>query len=82
MSTGAGYYAALPTPFDADGAVDMPALAATVDLFLADGVHGLLVNGSTGEWVTQSLEERFAVAEKTVEDGCRPRPGRGRSDSR
>jgi dihydrodipicolinate synthase/N-acetylneuraminate lyase len=62
-----GYYAALPTPFTADGALDVPAFNATTELFVSQGVHGLLVNGSTGEWVTQTLSERFQVAEAAVQ---------------
>jgi dihydrodipicolinate synthase/N-acetylneuraminate lyase len=62
-----GYYAALPTPFDADGAIDFVALRATIELFISQGAHGLLVNGSTGEWVAQTLGERLAVAEACVQ---------------
>ena len=48
-----GYWPASPTPFDAGGALDRPA-KETIRLYVDHGVHGILVNGSTGEWWAQS----------------------------
>lgn len=64
--TWAGYYAALPTPFTETGALDLEALERVTDLFVEQGAHGLLVNGSTGEWPSQTLDERKLVAERTI----------------
>lgn len=61
-----GYYAALPTPFTEAGELDLDALGNTADLFIEQGVHGLLVNGSTGEWTAQSADERKKVAERVI----------------
>ncbi|MFZ3599428.1 dihydrodipicolinate synthase family protein [Streptomyces sp. BH104] len=61
-----GYFAALPTPFDRQGQLDLDAFTATVRLFVEQGAHGLLVNGSTGEWTSQSTEERKRLAEAAV----------------
>lgn len=61
-----GYYAALPTPFTEAGELDLSSLSAATDLFIEQGAHGLLVNGSTGEWTAQSLTERKAVAEAVI----------------
>jgi dihydrodipicolinate synthase/N-acetylneuraminate lyase len=61
-----GYFAALPTPFTAAGDLDLDAFAATIDVFVEQGVHGLLVNGSTGEWATQTETERRLVAERAT----------------
>jgi dihydrodipicolinate synthase/N-acetylneuraminate lyase len=61
-----GYWAASPTPFGADGGIEFDGLGETIRYFLAQGVHGLLVNGSSGEWFSQSLAERRAVAEAAV----------------
>jgi 4-hydroxy-tetrahydrodipicolinate synthase len=37
-------------------------------LYHSQGVHGVLVNGTTGEWYTQSDDERKRVAEIAVEE--------------
>jgi len=62
-----GYWSALPTPFTPDGSADEDALRALVDLYVRQGVHGLLFNGSTGEWVAQTGAERRRLAEVAVE---------------
>ncbi|MCS5735814.1 dihydrodipicolinate synthase family protein [Herbiconiux daphne] len=62
----AGYWPAASTPYAADGSVDELALTALMELYVSQGVHGVLVNGSTGEWFSQSPDERRRVAEVTV----------------
>jgi 4-hydroxy-tetrahydrodipicolinate synthase len=62
-----GYWVAAPTPFAADGAVDETAWAELVELYAGQGVHGLLVNGSTGEWFSQTPDERRRVVGLAVE---------------
>ncbi|MEV0047941.1 dihydrodipicolinate synthase family protein [Nocardia rhamnosiphila] len=62
-----GYWPAAPTPFTASGELDTDALAALMDLYAGMGVSGVLVNGSTGEWFSQTGEERRTVAEVAVE---------------
>lgn len=64
--TWSGYWSAAITPFTADGALDEDALREVVDRSVAQGVHGICVNGSTGEWFSQTLEERRRVAEIAV----------------
>jgi 4-hydroxy-tetrahydrodipicolinate synthase len=44
-----GSLCAIVTPFDASGAVDLPAFAALVDWHRESGTEGLIVAGSTGE---------------------------------
>lgn len=61
-----GYFSALPTPFTEAGELDLPAFRAIVELFVSQGVHGLLVNGSTGEWPLQTLDERKRLASEAV----------------
>jgi 4-hydroxy-tetrahydrodipicolinate synthase len=63
-----GYWPAAPTPFTAGGALDGAALRAVIDLYLSQGVHGVLVNGTTGEWFSQSPAERRRVAEIAVRE--------------
>lgn len=53
-----GINVALVTPFDEAERVDEEALAALVEDQLANGVHGLVVNGSTGEFFALTPDER------------------------
>ena len=57
---------AAPTPFAGDGAVDERALVDLVELYASQGVHGLLVNGSTGEWFSQTPDERRRIVALAV----------------
>ena len=50
--------AAMLTPFDEDGGVNVDGIAPLVDHVLAQGVHGLYAGGSTGEAMLQNREER------------------------
>lgn len=62
-----GYWSALVTPFTWDGRLDEEAYARVTDLTVGQGAHGILINGSTGEWVSQSIDERKRVAEIAVD---------------
>jgi len=62
-----GILSALSTPFDANGHVNERALADLIEAELAAGIHGLIPNGSTGEFPALTTEERKRVAEITVE---------------
>jgi 4-hydroxy-tetrahydrodipicolinate synthase len=44
-----GVIVPLVTPFTADGAVDEPSFLALADWIVSQGVHGLVLNGTTGE---------------------------------
>lgn len=70
-----GIFAAMVTPFSADGEqVDEAALGDLVDWLIGEGVHGLIPLGSTGEFATLTGEERRRVAEVTVEQAARRVP--------
>jgi 4-hydroxy-tetrahydrodipicolinate synthase len=56
-----GCFTALVTPFDASGAIDLDAFAKLCDWQIAEGIHGLVPVGSTGEAATMTLEERVRV---------------------
>lgn len=56
-----GVYAALMTPFHADGSVDYDALIALADHCIRSGLTGLYVGGSTGEGFLLTEEERMDV---------------------
>jgi dihydrodipicolinate synthase/N-acetylneuraminate lyase len=58
-----GYFAATPTPFSATGELDLNALRQTIAWFLAQRPHGMVVNGTTGEWYAQTLSERKKVVD-------------------
>ena len=60
-----GSIPALVTPFR-DGAVDLDALHALVDWHVAEGSHGLVPVGTTGESPTLSHEEHEQVIEEVV----------------
>jgi len=62
-----GYWPAAPTPFALDGSIDETAMREMLALYRAQGVHGVLINGTTGEWFSQSVEERKRVAEIGVQ---------------
>jgi len=62
-----GSYSVTVTPFTADGsAIDVPALKRFLDWQLASGVQGVIILGTTGEFLTISDEERRLYVETTV----------------
>jgi 4-hydroxy-tetrahydrodipicolinate synthase len=58
-----GVFSALATPFAPDGSVDRAQLEALIDLLILEGVTGFVVAGSTGEYYSQSKQERIALFE-------------------
>jgi 4-hydroxy-tetrahydrodipicolinate synthase len=61
-----GYWVAAPTPFGSQGDLDLIALRDLLSLYAEQGVSGVLVNGSTGEWFSQTTAERNQVAAAAV----------------
>jgi 4-hydroxy-tetrahydrodipicolinate synthase len=61
-----GYWPACPTPFHADQSLDLQSFRALLEWYIGQGVHGLLVNGTSGEWFSQTSGERRRVAETAV----------------
>ncbi|MEM9224163.1 MAG: 4-hydroxy-tetrahydrodipicolinate synthase [Pseudomonadota bacterium] len=62
-----GTYTVLITPFTDYGAqVDAAALSRIVDWQIAEGIHGLIPLGSTGEFLSLSREERQEVIDVCV----------------
>lgn len=73
MTDLAGFHAALPTPFTADGRIAERVLGDLVRHNIRAGMHGLYVGGSTGEAFLMSKEERarsFAVAAEAAAGDC------------
>jgi N-acetylneuraminate lyase len=67
-----GVWPALLTPLTADGKLALGVVEELTDLFARQGLGGLYVGGSTGQWVSLTLEERLAVA------GCAVKASAGR----
>lgn len=62
-----GTFTVLITPFSADGKrVDVAALRRLVDWQIAQGIHGLIPLGSTGEFLSVTREERQQIIETVV----------------
>jgi 4-hydroxy-tetrahydrodipicolinate synthase len=60
-----GYIPAITTPFDAERNLDLSALGGLLEWLHGEGMHGLLIAGTTGEWPSLSDPERaqlFAAA--------------------
>ncbi|MDQ0167970.1 4-hydroxy-tetrahydrodipicolinate synthase [Bacillus horti] len=65
-----GYLPAISTPFLENGEVDWSGWRSLLEWLVEEGMHGLVLNGTTGEWFSQSLEEKkeiFKVAAEVVE---------------
>jgi dihydrodipicolinate synthase/N-acetylneuraminate lyase len=65
-----GYWPACPTPFTADGAVAVETLRALIEWYIGEGMHGIFINGTTGEWFSQTPAERRLVAETAIEQAA------------
>ncbi len=53
-----GYIPAMTTPFTRSGELDVEALRKHVDWLLEQGMHGLVVAGTQGEWFSLTLEDK------------------------
>ena len=62
-----GYWAACPTPFHENGDLDLDRLRALLEFYVEEGLHGVFINGTTGEWFSQSDEERREVAQTAID---------------
>lgn len=66
VTTFRGSYTVCVTAFDAEGRVDLDRLRSYVDWQIAEGSHGLIPLGSTGEFLSLTRDERTAVAETVI----------------
>jgi 4-hydroxy-tetrahydrodipicolinate synthase len=53
-----GYIPAITTPFTGDGALDLDALERLLQWLSEEGMHGIIIGGTQGEWFTISTAER------------------------
>lgn len=62
-----GYWAACPTPYGDEQELRLDLLEALLEHYLAHGLQGVLINGTTGEWFSQTHDERRTVARTAIE---------------
>ena len=76
----------LVTPMHADESLDLDGLKSHIDWLLVNGVHGIFVLGTTGEFYALDESEKQAVDGHGCDARERPRAGlrrhRGRIDPR
>lgn len=80
-----GTFTVMVTPFSDDGSVNVAALRAFVDWQIAEGIHGLIPLGSTGEFLSLSDAEKELVTATVIEQSARRVPvvvGTGAEDTR
>ena len=58
---------ALVTPFSSNGKIDYSGLQKLVEFQINNGINYLVVQGTTGESVTLSEEEKIAVLDYVIE---------------
>ncbi len=61
-----GSIVALVTPMHPDGSLDIPALHALLDWHIAEGTHGVVVVGTSGESSTVTVDEHCFLVETAV----------------
>ncbi len=62
----AGVWPALFTPFTPEAKPALPVVEKLTDLMVREGLDGLYIVGSTGQWPLLSFADRCAVAERIV----------------
>jgi len=60
-----GYLPAITTPFDERGELDLKSLRTLLEWLAGEGMHGLIIAGTTGEWFSMNSAEK-ALLFKTV----------------
>jgi 4-hydroxy-tetrahydrodipicolinate synthase len=80
-----GVITAMVTPFDGEGRLDTPAARRLAQHLIANGSHGLVVAGTTGEAPTLSDDEKIELLEAVLEavgDSATVIAGTGSNDTR
>ena len=62
-----GIYTALITPFNKDFSINEKTYEILINKIITEGVHGIVVAGSTGENYSQTLDERIHLINLTAE---------------
>jgi 4-hydroxy-tetrahydrodipicolinate synthase len=85
MTSFRGTYTVMITPFSTDGSVNVAALRQFVEWQIAEGIHGLIPLGSTGEFLSLSDAEKELVAATVIDQAAGRVPvliGTGAEDTR
>ncbi len=56
-----GYIPAVTTPFSSEGELELARFGELLDWMVAQGMHGVAVAGTTGEWFSLSAAERCSL---------------------
>jgi 4-hydroxy-tetrahydrodipicolinate synthase len=62
-----GTFCVMVTPFKKNEDLDVEALRSNIDFYIKNGVHGLVVGGSTGEFATLTAEEHKEIIKASVD---------------
>jgi len=62
-----GTFVVMVTPFTQDEQLDEKGFRANIDWYIAEGIHGVICLGSTGEFASLSNEERRKVIDLTLD---------------
>ena len=65
-----GYIAALTTPFDSKGELDLTAWRELILLSIDQGLHGIVVAGTTGEWHSLTPNERETLLGIAIDEAA------------
>lgn len=68
MSTIRGAYPVLITPMNGAQEIDWGGVKNNVNYYVDQGVAGIVINGSTGEFVSLSKEEKFQMVETVLKE--------------
>ena len=61
-----GIFTVLITPFKENGDIDYEGAKKNIDFQISQGIHGLVILGSTGEYQSVTIEEHKSYAEKMI----------------
>src|SRR5690625_3125052 len=62
-----GAFPVLVTPMTNEGEVNYEGMKQNIEHFVSKDVAGIVVNGSTGEFVSLTTEEKYKIAELAIE---------------
>ena len=65
-----GYIVPILTPFQRDGSIDESAMRTNISYLIDEGIHGITLTGSFGEFAVLSAEERVRLYEVAVDEAA------------
>lgn len=65
-----GYIMPLLTPFNADGSVDERGMCTNISYLIGEGIHGITLTGSFGEFPLLTEQERIRLYEVAAEEAA------------